>query len=251
MCLAGGDPVGDREARPHTIAARQEAARRYARVPAVMGASEDGARASSAPGSTCSSSATRRPPCSGPCSRRAFPGRPRRGLRVRTVHAQSPGKRAPERRAAARHHGGPPSLAALGLAGGDGTEPAGPLSGLSDQVRVRHHKLDRLCADGTDPYPAGYPGPPHTSPRSGRASGSPSPAGSCSSATSAASSSSSCATGPATSRGDGTRQGRPRRPRIRHAAHRRARRRRRPAGSCSHRPDDPRDPRPFPLVRRR
>ncbi|GAA2570560.1 hypothetical protein GCM10010304_05930 [Streptomyces roseoviolaceus] len=38
---------------------------------------------------------------------------------------------------------GLPSLAALGLAGGDGTEPAGPLSGLSDQVRVRHRKLDR------------------------------------------------------------------------------------------------------------
>ncbi|MER5833700.1 amino acid--tRNA ligase-related protein [Streptomyces sp. NPDC002130] len=39
---------------------------------------------------------------------------------------------------------GLPSLAALGLAGGDGTEPADPLSGLSDQVRDRHHKLDAL-----------------------------------------------------------------------------------------------------------
>ncbi|MFF9803947.1 hypothetical protein ACF1G5_02250 [Streptomyces coeruleorubidus] len=32
---------------------------------------------------------------------------------------------------------GLPSLAALGLAGGDGTEPADLLAGLSDQVRVR------------------------------------------------------------------------------------------------------------------
>ncbi|GHC98601.1 hypothetical protein GCM10010313_07720 [Streptomyces violarus] len=57
---------------------------------------------------------------------------------------------------------GLPSLAALGLAGGDGTEPAGPLSGLSDQVRVRHRKLDRLRAAGTDPYPVGIPARTHT-----------------------------------------------------------------------------------------
>ncbi|MFD8231358.1 bifunctional lysylphosphatidylglycerol synthetase/lysine--tRNA ligase LysX [Streptomyces sp. NPDC059696] len=57
---------------------------------------------------------------------------------------------------------GLPSLAALGLAGGDGTEPADPLAGLSDQVRVRHHKLDRLRADGTDPYPVGVPARTHT-----------------------------------------------------------------------------------------
>ncbi|MBR8638364.1 hypothetical protein KEF29_01235 [Streptomyces tuirus] len=37
-------------------------------------------------------------------------------------------KRAPEGRTAARHHGGLLSLAALGLAGGDGTEPADPHS---------------------------------------------------------------------------------------------------------------------------
>ncbi|GGS44422.1 hypothetical protein GCM10010270_13510 [Streptomyces violaceus] len=57
---------------------------------------------------------------------------------------------------------GLPSLAALGLAGGDGTEPAGPLSGLPDQVRVRHRKLDRLRAAGTDPYPVGIPARTHT-----------------------------------------------------------------------------------------
>jgi lysyl-tRNA synthetase class 2 len=45
VCLAGGDPVGDREAWPHAIAAWQDVARRYAWVPAVMGASEEGARA--------------------------------------------------------------------------------------------------------------------------------------------------------------------------------------------------------------
>ncbi|EFL36413.1 predicted protein [Streptomyces viridochromogenes DSM 40736] len=52
---------------------------------------------------------------------------------------------------------GLPSLAVLGLAGGDGTEPADPFSGLSDQVRVRHVKLDRPRAAATDPYPVGVP----------------------------------------------------------------------------------------------
>ncbi|MEU6463032.1 bifunctional lysylphosphatidylglycerol synthetase/lysine--tRNA ligase LysX [Streptomyces sp. NPDC046976] len=45
VCLASGDPVGDPEAWPHAIAAWLDLARRYAWVPAVMGASEDGARA--------------------------------------------------------------------------------------------------------------------------------------------------------------------------------------------------------------
>ncbi|MEH0468119.1 bifunctional lysylphosphatidylglycerol synthetase/lysine--tRNA ligase LysX [Streptomyces sp. B21-097] len=45
VCLASGDPVGDREAWPHAIAAWLDAARRYAWAPAVMGASEDGAKA--------------------------------------------------------------------------------------------------------------------------------------------------------------------------------------------------------------
>ncbi|MEU8972428.1 bifunctional lysylphosphatidylglycerol synthetase/lysine--tRNA ligase LysX [Streptomyces monashensis] len=45
VCLASGDPVGDTEAWPHAIAAWLDLARRYAWAPAVMGASEDGARA--------------------------------------------------------------------------------------------------------------------------------------------------------------------------------------------------------------
>ncbi|MGW2486217.1 bifunctional lysylphosphatidylglycerol synthetase/lysine--tRNA ligase LysX [Streptomyces sp. NPDC001606] len=45
VCLASGDPVGDTEAWPHAIAAWLDVARRYAWAPAVMGASEDGARA--------------------------------------------------------------------------------------------------------------------------------------------------------------------------------------------------------------
>ncbi|WP_427924271.1 bifunctional lysylphosphatidylglycerol synthetase/lysine--tRNA ligase LysX [Streptomyces sp. cg40] len=45
VCLASGDPVGDREAWPHAIAAWLDLARRHAWAPAVMGASEDGARA--------------------------------------------------------------------------------------------------------------------------------------------------------------------------------------------------------------
>ncbi|MFH9547938.1 bifunctional lysylphosphatidylglycerol synthetase/lysine--tRNA ligase LysX [Streptomyces sp. NPDC017435] len=45
VCLASGDPVGDREAWPHAIAAWLDAARLYAWAPAVMGASEDGAKA--------------------------------------------------------------------------------------------------------------------------------------------------------------------------------------------------------------
>ncbi|MCT9079244.1 bifunctional lysylphosphatidylglycerol synthetase/lysine--tRNA ligase LysX [Streptomyces fulvoviolaceus] len=45
VCLASGDPVGDREAWPHAIAAWLEAARRHGWAPAAMGASEDGAKA--------------------------------------------------------------------------------------------------------------------------------------------------------------------------------------------------------------
>ncbi|NEA04099.1 DUF2156 domain-containing protein, partial [Streptomyces sp. SID10116] len=45
VCLASGDPVGDREAWPHAIGAWLDVARRYAWAPAVMGASEDGATA--------------------------------------------------------------------------------------------------------------------------------------------------------------------------------------------------------------
>ncbi|MEV8031750.1 bifunctional lysylphosphatidylglycerol synthetase/lysine--tRNA ligase LysX [Streptomyces sp. NPDC086182] len=52
---------------------------------------------------------------------------------------------------------GLPSLSALGLPAGDGTEAGDPTTGLPDQVRVRHRKLDRLRAEGTDPYPVGIP----------------------------------------------------------------------------------------------
>lgn len=45
VCLASGDPVGDREAWPHAIGAWLDVARRYAWAPAVMGASEEGATA--------------------------------------------------------------------------------------------------------------------------------------------------------------------------------------------------------------
>ncbi|MFC8516151.1 bifunctional lysylphosphatidylglycerol synthetase/lysine--tRNA ligase LysX [Streptomyces sp. NPDC057257] len=56
---------------------------------------------------------------------------------------------------------GLPSLSALGLEGGDEAGPGDPLSGLPEQVRVRHHKLDRLRAHGTDPYPVGVPARTH------------------------------------------------------------------------------------------
>ncbi|MFF2850945.1 bifunctional lysylphosphatidylglycerol synthetase/lysine--tRNA ligase LysX [Streptomyces sp. NPDC058001] len=45
VCLASGDPVGDREAWPHAIDAWLDVARVHAWAPAVMGASEDGAKA--------------------------------------------------------------------------------------------------------------------------------------------------------------------------------------------------------------
>ncbi|PBC59753.1 lysine--tRNA ligase [Streptomyces sp. Tue6028] len=45
VCLASGDPVGDREAWPHAIGSWLDMARRYAWAPAAMGASEEGAKA--------------------------------------------------------------------------------------------------------------------------------------------------------------------------------------------------------------
>ncbi|MBY8843865.1 bifunctional lysylphosphatidylglycerol synthetase/lysine--tRNA ligase LysX [Streptomyces sp. SP2-10] len=45
VCLASGDPVGDPEAWPHAVGAWLDGARRHAWAPAVMGASEAGARA--------------------------------------------------------------------------------------------------------------------------------------------------------------------------------------------------------------
>ncbi|WP_406440496.1 bifunctional lysylphosphatidylglycerol synthetase/lysine--tRNA ligase LysX [Streptomyces sp. NBC_01613] len=52
---------------------------------------------------------------------------------------------------------GLPSLSALGLAGGDEAGPGDAHAGLPEQVRIRHRTLDRLRADGTDPYPVGIP----------------------------------------------------------------------------------------------
>ncbi|MCX5054155.1 MULTISPECIES: bifunctional lysylphosphatidylglycerol synthetase/lysine--tRNA ligase LysX [unclassified Streptomyces] len=52
---------------------------------------------------------------------------------------------------------GLPSLSALGLAGGDEAGPGDGHAGLPEQVRIRHRTLDRLRADGTDPYPVGIP----------------------------------------------------------------------------------------------
>ncbi|HET6858950.1 MAG TPA: bifunctional lysylphosphatidylglycerol synthetase/lysine--tRNA ligase LysX [Streptomyces sp.] len=51
---------------------------------------------------------------------------------------------------------GLPSIDALGLAVA-GPGDAEPGAGLPEQVRIRHRKLERLRADGTDPYPVGVP----------------------------------------------------------------------------------------------
>ncbi len=50
---------------------------------------------------------------------------------------------------------GLPSLSALGLDGGDEAGAGEPDADLPEQVRIRHRTLDRLRADGTDPYPVG------------------------------------------------------------------------------------------------
>ncbi|MFG2292911.1 bifunctional lysylphosphatidylglycerol synthetase/lysine--tRNA ligase LysX [Streptomyces sp. NPDC048603] len=56
---------------------------------------------------------------------------------------------------------GLPPIAALGLES-SGAEPGAPGERLPEQVRVRHAKLDRLVAAGTDPYPVGIPQRTHT-----------------------------------------------------------------------------------------
>ncbi|MEU9656099.1 bifunctional lysylphosphatidylglycerol synthetase/lysine--tRNA ligase LysX [Streptomyces chartreusis] len=56
---------------------------------------------------------------------------------------------------------GLPSLAALGLEGGDEAGAAGPDAGLPEQVRIRHRTLDRLRTEGVDPYPVGIPARTH------------------------------------------------------------------------------------------
>ncbi|MCW7944770.1 lysine--tRNA ligase [Streptomyces hygroscopicus] len=57
---------------------------------------------------------------------------------------------------------GLPSLSALGLPDGGATAAADSTAALPEQFRIRHHKLDRLRADGTDPYPVGVAPPTHT-----------------------------------------------------------------------------------------
>ncbi|MGW3289624.1 bifunctional lysylphosphatidylglycerol synthetase/lysine--tRNA ligase LysX [Streptomyces sp. NPDC001002] len=57
---------------------------------------------------------------------------------------------------------GLPSLSALGLAGGDEAGPGDQHTGRPEQVRIRHRTLDRLRADGVDPYPVGVPARTHT-----------------------------------------------------------------------------------------
>ncbi|WP_405804453.1 bifunctional lysylphosphatidylglycerol synthetase/lysine--tRNA ligase LysX [Streptomyces sp. NBC_00210] len=56
---------------------------------------------------------------------------------------------------------GLPAIDALGLAG-PGTGVAAGEQRLPEQVRIRHRKLDRLRADGTDPYPVGIARRTHT-----------------------------------------------------------------------------------------
>ncbi|MFF3641257.1 bifunctional lysylphosphatidylglycerol synthetase/lysine--tRNA ligase LysX [Streptomyces sp. NPDC002564] len=52
---------------------------------------------------------------------------------------------------------GLPPIAALGLAGQGDAADADPTAGLPEQIRIRHRTLDRLRAEGTDPYPVGLP----------------------------------------------------------------------------------------------
>ncbi|MFP3986588.1 bifunctional lysylphosphatidylglycerol synthetase/lysine--tRNA ligase LysX [Streptomyces sp. E11-3] len=57
---------------------------------------------------------------------------------------------------------GLPSLTALGLTGDAPQADRDPVDDLPEQVRVRHRKLERLRADGTDPYPVGIAQRTHT-----------------------------------------------------------------------------------------
>ncbi|MFC4612755.1 bifunctional lysylphosphatidylglycerol synthetase/lysine--tRNA ligase LysX [Streptomyces maoxianensis] len=56
---------------------------------------------------------------------------------------------------------GLPSIDALGLVGPDSPDATGAKR-LPEQVRIRHRKLERLRANGTDPYPVGIARPTDT-----------------------------------------------------------------------------------------
>ncbi|MFI1395753.1 bifunctional lysylphosphatidylglycerol synthetase/lysine--tRNA ligase LysX [Streptomyces sp. NPDC020681] len=56
---------------------------------------------------------------------------------------------------------GLPSIDSLGLVGPDSQAALGEQR-LPEQVRIRHRKLERLRADGTEPYPVGIAGRTHT-----------------------------------------------------------------------------------------
>ncbi|GAA3491031.1 bifunctional lysylphosphatidylglycerol synthetase/lysine--tRNA ligase LysX [Streptomyces cremeus] len=57
---------------------------------------------------------------------------------------------------------GLPPIEALGLSGPAADANADPVAHLPEQIRVRHRKLTRLRAQGTDPYPVGVPAATHT-----------------------------------------------------------------------------------------
>src|SRR5690606_30550510 len=57
---------------------------------------------------------------------------------------------------------GLPTPDVSGPGGGDEPGTDDPLARLPDQFRVRHRKLERLRAGGTDPYPVGVPARTHT-----------------------------------------------------------------------------------------
>ncbi len=125
VCLASGDPVGDREAWPHAIAAWLDLARRHGWAPAVMGASE-GRRARLRP------RRTRRPPArrrGDPARRRLRPRRPR--------HARHPpGRRpGPPRRCHLPH---PPSRHPHRHGDGGGRRPRRRLARHRDRTRLLH-----------------------------------------------------------------------------------------------------------------
>ncbi|MFF0746000.1 bifunctional lysylphosphatidylglycerol synthetase/lysine--tRNA ligase LysX [Streptomyces sp. NPDC004111] len=57
---------------------------------------------------------------------------------------------------------GLPSIEALGLLAPTAGADADPTAHLPEQIRIRHRKLTRLRAEGTDPYPVGVPAATHT-----------------------------------------------------------------------------------------